>query len=133
MYFQHTKGKINFLGKLLYVKRYNEVSGSRAYRLRWFKIVKEVIDVSLPHEKKLWKCLFTLKQKSKCTFRRASIHPKLDIDKNCWRSRKLPQYNAVYLKRRYFTNPLLWWVIFWVLKQRDSASNIFLITSLVDV
>ena len=36
----------------------------------------------------------------KCTDRKASIYQKLDIDKNCWGSRKLAHYNTVYLKEK---------------------------------
>ena len=58
---------------------------------------REEFSMFVYHLKKSYKNVYSHWNK---TFRKASIHPKLDFDKNCGESRKLPHYNAVYLKKQ---------------------------------
>ena len=81
----------------MYVRRYNEVSDSRAYCLWWLK-TKKKFSALVCRMKKSYK-IFTLKWKFKSTSRKTSICQKLVIDKNCWRPRKFYGYNALYSKK----------------------------------
>ena len=54
------------------------------------KFKKEFL-VFVYHLKKSYKNVYSHWKK---TFRKASIHPKLDLDKNCGESRKLPHYKS---------------------------------------
>ena len=78
---------------------------------------KKNIGISLPHEKEVWKCLFIKNLAS------AEI---AGDKKNCL-------IITVYLKKIYFTDHLLGWVMLWVLKQSDSVSNILLLTLLLGI